>query len=116
MVTGEPLSKSNCVLSPIDLTRHSAQLAHSMKRRGLVTTSGDRVDSVGRVARRACSLALLYLLAIGQRVADCRYSILEASCLSANATAKCLPLGGPAVLRDVTRFITVEAGNSLAAA
>ena len=117
MVTGEPMSTSNCECKvPIDFTRHSTQLAHSMKRRGPVTTSGDRVDSVRRVARRAGSLALLFLLAFGQRVADGSYSILKASSLSATATARCLPLGRPAVLQDVTHFITLEAANSLAAA
>ena len=87
-----------------------------MKRRGTVTTSKDRVSSVRRVARRAGSLALLFLLAFGQRVADSKYSILETSSLYAIATARCLPLGSLAVLGDVTQFITLKAANSLAAA
>ena len=87
-----------------------------MKRRGPVTTSRDRVDSVRRVARRAGNLALLFLLAFSQRVADSGHSMLEASSLFATATARCLPLGSPPVLRDATHFITVEAANSLAAA
>ena len=85
-----------------------------MKRRGPLTTTGDRDDSVRRVARSASNLTL-FLLAFRQRIADSRYSILDASSLSATATARCLPLGGPAILRDVTHYITVKAANFLAA-
>ena len=86
-----------------------------MKRQGLVKTSEDRVDFVCSVPMRAGNLALIFLLAFNQRVADSKYLILKASSLFVTATARCLPLEGTAILRDDTHFITVKAANSLAA-